>query len=62
MRPRHPQLVESLAVRVTEEMAARLDGYVDKMQRRLGPDFEVQRAYALREILARALRPRRGRP
>lgn len=51
-------LVEQVNVRMTEDIAALLDDYVDALQRRMGDGVIVQRVDAARLILARFLRKR----
>jgi hypothetical protein len=53
--------VKQLAVRVTQELADALDACVSRMQAKLGPnpEFHMQRADALRQILERVLLGRR---
>jgi hypothetical protein len=49
-------MLETLSVRVTEEVAAILDEYVAAMQRKKGDDVVVSRSDAVRVLMGRGLR------
>lgn len=54
-------MVETLSVRVPDDLAVLLDDYVQAMQRRMGEDVVVVRSDAVRLLVSRALRKWKGR-
>ncbi len=59
-RPKKDSLMDTLALRVPEELVKEIDGYIALLQREL-PGLDITRAAAIRNLLTVGLRAERKR-